>query len=136
MVTWRVEFAPVREAEPVETPPEPPQPEEPPQEPLEAKDSGDEGQSVTEESPNDTKTVTETSGNDNGAPDNDNGDSGKDNSESSGAEPPAVTPERHKSNPDWSGLKRTLCSVGLLLGLAAVAYVISFIKKRKGGNQT
>ena len=136
MITWRVEFAPVREAEPVETPPEPPQPEEPPQEPLETNDEGDEGQSVTEESPNDTKTVTETSGNDNGAPDNDNGDSGKDNGESSVAEPPAVTPEHPKSNPDYSGLKRTLCSVGLLLGLAAVAYVISFIKKRKGGNQT
>ncbi|MBQ6205544.1 MAG: hypothetical protein IJK52_00525, partial [Oscillospiraceae bacterium] len=136
MITWRVEFAPVREAEPVETPPEPPQPEEPPQEPLETNDEGDEGQSVTEESPNDTKTVTETSGNDNGVPDNDNGDSGKDNGESSVAEPPAVTPEHPKSNPDYSGLKRTLCSVGLLLGLAAVAYVISFIKKRKGGNQT
>ena len=140
MVTWRVEFAPVREAEPVETPPEPPQPEEPLQEPLEANDGGDtgsdDGQSVTEESPNDTQTVTETSGNDTGASNDDNGDSGKDNSESSGAEPPAVTPERHKSNPDWSGLKRTLCSVGLLLGLAAVAYGISFIKKHKGGTQT
>ena len=27
-------------------------------------------------------------------------------------------------------------AIVLLLGLAAVAYVISFIKKRKGGNQT
>ena len=136
MITWRVEFAPVREAEPVETPPEPPQPEEPLQEPLEAKDSGDEGQSVTEGSPNDMQTVTETSDNDTGASNNDNRDSGKDNGESSSAEPPAVTPERHKSPPDYSGLKRTLCSVGLLLGLAAVAYGISFIKKYRGGNQT
>ena len=146
MITWRVEFAPVREAEPVEAPPEPPQPEEPPQEPSESDNGGDtesdSGQSVTEESPNDTQTVTETSGNNTGASNNDNGDSGKDNGDSgndngenSGTEPPAVTPERPKSTPDWSGLKRTLCSAGLLLGLAAVAYVISFIKKRKGGNQ-
>ena len=140
MITWRVEFAPVREAEPVETPPEPPQPEEPPQEPWEANDGGDagidEGQSVTEDTPNDTQTVTESPDNDTGASDNDNDDSGKDNGESSGAEPPAVTPERPKSNPDYSGLKRTLFSVGLLLTLAALAYAISFIKKRKGGNQT
>ena len=144
MITWRVEFAPVREAESVETPPEPPQPEEPPQEPLEANDGGDtgsdDGQSVTEESPDDTQTVTEESPDDTQTvtenPDKDKGDSGKDNGESSVAEPPAVTPERPKSNPDYSGLKRTLCSVGLLLGLAALAYVISFIKKRKGGNQT
>ena len=151
MITWRVEFAPVREAEPVETPPEPPQPEEPPQEPLEANDGGDAGidegqsvaedtpndtQTVAEDTPNDTQTVTESPDNDTGASDNDNDDSGKDNGESSGAEPPAVTPEHPKSNPDYSGLKRALCSVGLLLGLAAVAYGISFIKKHRGGNQT
>ena len=100
---------------------------------MEANDGGDTesdgGQSITEESPNDTQTVAEN-------PDNDNGDSGKDNGESAVTEPPAVTPERPKSNPDLSGLKRTLCSAGLLLGLAAVAYAISFIKKQKGGNQT
>jgi hypothetical protein len=133
MITWRVEFAPVREAEPVETPPEAPQTEETPPEPTEVNDNGDtgtdDGESTPEENPDDTQAVTETPG-------NDNGDSGKDNGESSGTEPPAVTPERPKSNPDYSGLKRTLFSVGLLLTLAAVAYAISFIKKRKGGNQT
>ena len=136
MITWRVEFAPIREVEPVEAPPEPPQPEEPP----EANDNGDtgteNGRSTPEEKPEDTQDVTETPGNDNGASESDNGDSGKDNGESPDAEAPAVTPERLKSNPDLSGLKRTLCSAGLLLGLAAVAYAISFIKKRKGGNQT
>jgi hypothetical protein len=136
MITWRVEFAPVREAEPVEAPPEPPQPEEPPQDNDNGHTGMDDGESVSEKTPDDTQAVTETPKNDNGASDSDTGDSGKDNSESPDAESPAVTPERPKSNPDLSGLKRTLCSVGLLLGLSAVAYVISLIKKHRGGNQT
>ena len=131
MVTWRVEFAPVREADPVVTPPQPKASEQ--KEP----DSSDSSAEINVENPE--TVVMETGGTDPASPASSETGSPSDGTENAGETvgetvQPIRETERPKSKPDYSGLKRTLLSCGLLIVLAAAAYLVSKFKNRKGGN--
>ena len=66
--------------------------------------------------------------------------SSSDGTENAGETPgeaiqPIREPERPKTTPDYSGLKRTLLSCGLLIALAVAAYLVNKFKNQRGGNQ-
>ena len=129
MVTWRVEFAPVREAEPVTAPPQPPADEEQ-QEPetpaeTEVETSGGDSETAAEDSEN------MESSSDSGVSSGETSSSGE---TTTGAVQPVQNPERPKSTRDYSGLKRTLLSCGLLILLAGAAYLVSKFKETRGGS--
>ena len=129
MVTWKVEFAPVREAEPVVTPPQP--------EPSEQTEPN----SPTETSGNNPETVVTEAGDTVPASlassDAGNSSDGAENAGSTSSETvqPIRQPEHPKTSPDYSGLKRTLLSCALLIALAIAAYLVNKFKNRRGGNQ-
>lgn len=135
MVTWRVEFAPVREAEPVTVPPQP-------------EENDTEKEPETEVSSDGETEVVEETGtfSDGAVHDTENQQSDgtvhtAENEQSGGTvltrpiPAPVQLPDRAVSGPDYSGLIRTLFSCGLLIALAGAAYFISKFK-RKGGNST
>ena len=159
MVTYYVDFAPVREAEQVTVPPQP----EIPDEPIENKPT--ENDAAPDVDPEDTEQTPED------FPENDAeddreaesaGTGGKelDGSEEAGRErgeqeriesssnPPdggvSVTvqpdqtarpnPTAQRSGPDYSGLKRTLLSGGLLIALALAAYGVRKFKEKRGNS--
>ena len=127
MVTWKVEFAPVREAEPVVTPPQPESSEQAePYSPAET--SGDNPETAVTEA-GDTAPANLVS--------NDVGSSsdGANNETDGETFQPIREPERPKTTPDYSGLKRTLLSCGLLIALAVAAYLVNKFKNQRGGNQ-
>ena len=116
-ITYYVDFAPVREAEPVPTPP---QPEE-----------------NREADPDDG---TESASHDR-AGQGDSGTPARDGDSTSAGGPgdtvrPVPETERSRSSPDYSGLKRTLFSGGLLITLAGAAYLANKFKNRRGGNNS
>ena len=125
MVTWRVDFAPVREAEPVAVPPQP-------------EETGTEEEQAVSEPESDGAENKEAVSSD-GAVRTGGSESSEgiiSSRQSTGQVQPSPTPQNPVSAADFSGLKRTLFSCGLLLALAAAAYLISKYKQTKGGNST
>ena len=124
MITWYVDYAPIREAEPVETPPQPTISAEESTDSVES-DAGEEA-GVTE-NPAAEDPAWEDSGTE--AP-----VSASDSAGNPGETvKPVQKPERTRSTLDYSGLKRTLLSCGLLIALAAAAYLIHKYKRQRGG---
>ena len=149
MITYRVDFVSVREAEPVETPPVPENysniseeisdnPEEIPasmeniSEPeINVETAADEAELNPENNP-DTEEIPA---------DEDSGNQAgwryisADETDKDGTPEAVQKPEFHWKSADYSRLKRTVSSCGLLLFLAVTAYLISKIKQR-GGNSS
>ena len=123
MITWYVDYAPIREAEPVEAPPQPT---------INVEEATD----TPETEKSDVETEPAVTGN---PVFEDNGTEVPDNSASDGAGSPGTTvepirePERPRSTADYSGLKRTLFSCGLLIALAVAAYLAHKFKNQRGG---
>ena len=130
MITWRVEFAPIREAETVKIPPVP--------------TAGSENDSTEDFPETDTSTnVSETSDDTENVENTDNSTNfeayatpiPEETAPATVLVTPTTTPipERTQTTPDFSRLIRSLLSCGLLLILAGALYLIRKRKRLKGG---
>ena len=159
MVTYYVDFAPVREAEQVTVPPQPEIPDEPIEnKPTENDAAPDVDPEDTEQTPedfpeNDAEDDREAESAGTGGKELDSSEEadherGEQERTESSSNPPdggaSVTvqpdqtarsaPTAQRSGPDYSGLKRTLLSGGLLIALALAAYGVRKFKEKRGNS--
>ena len=153
MVTYYVDFAPVREAEQVTVPPQPEIPDEPIENSLAENDAApdvdpEDREQTPEDIPeNDAEDGRKAENVETGGEEADHERGEQERTESSSNPPDggaSVTvqpdqtarpdPTAQHSGPDYSGLKRTLLSGGLLIALALAAYGVRKFKEKRGNS--